>query len=40
MMQSGDPRLWMWSEACELLERARRMRSRFFDPLLALGDSA
>jgi len=30
----------MWSEACELLERAQRMRSRFFEPVLSPGDSA
>jgi HSP20 family protein len=27
-----DPRLWMWAEACELLDRAERMHRQFFQP--------
>lgn len=27
-----DPRRWMWSEACAFLERAERLRGRFFEP--------
>jgi HSP20 family protein len=25
-----DPRVWMWAEACELLERAERLHRQFF----------
>jgi HSP20 family molecular chaperone IbpA len=32
---TDDPRSWMWSEACVLLERAERMRARFFEPDLS-----
>jgi HSP20 family protein len=32
---SDDPRSWMWAEACVLLERAERMRARFFEPTVA-----
>lgn len=35
-MSSRDPRVWMWAEACELLERAERIQRRFFQ----LGTSA
>ncbi len=27
-----DPRIWMWAEACEQLERAERMHRQFFQP--------
>lgn len=27
-----DPRIWMWAEACEMLERAERMQRQFFQP--------
>lgn len=29
-MSSRDSRIWMWAEACELLERAERMHRQFF----------
>lgn len=29
-MRHGDPRAWMWADACELLEQAERMQRRFF----------
>lgn len=31
-MPSRDPSLWMWAEACELIERADRMHRQFFRP--------
>jgi len=27
---SRDPKIWMWAEACELLDRAERMQREFF----------
>lgn len=27
-----DPTIWMWAEACELLEQAERLQRRFFQP--------
>lgn len=39
-MSSSEPRLWMWSDACELLERAQRMRSRFFEPVISPGEQS
>lgn len=30
LMRHGDPRAWMWAEACELLEQADRLQRRFF----------
>ncbi len=27
---SRDPRIWMWAEACELIDRAERMQRQFF----------
>lgn len=29
-MPSRDPKIWMWAEACELLERAERLHRQFF----------
>ncbi|RFA30514.1 heat-shock protein Hsp20 [Alkalilimnicola ehrlichii] len=29
-MSSRDPRIWMWTEACEILERAERMQRSLF----------
>jgi HSP20 family molecular chaperone IbpA len=32
-MRSGDPRIWMWTEACELLDEAERRQRQFFVPV-------
>src|SRR5579863_10672064 len=37
-MPLGDMRVWMWAEACELLERAERLHRQFFQ--LALNAQA
>lgn len=29
-MASRDPEIWMWAEACELIERAERLHRQFF----------
>jgi HSP20 family protein len=29
---ANDPAVWMWAEACELLDRAERMHRQFFRP--------
>lgn len=29
-MPPGDPYGWMWSDACDMLERAERLRRQFF----------
>jgi HSP20 family molecular chaperone IbpA len=34
-MPSRDPGIWMWAEACELLERAERLNRQFFRPQTA-----
>lgn len=34
-MAVADPRLWMWTEACALIERAERMHRQFFEPTLS-----
>jgi HSP20 family molecular chaperone IbpA len=31
-MSSRDPRDWMWTEACEFIERAERLHRQFFRP--------
>jgi HSP20 family protein len=31
-MPSRDPAIWMWAEACELLDRADRLQRQFFRP--------
>ena len=31
-MAIGDPRSWMWEEACATLERAERLHRQFFQP--------
>jgi HSP20 family protein len=36
-MRSRDPRIWMWAEACELLEQAERLRRQAFVPARSLG---
>jgi HSP20 family protein len=33
-MSSGDPRTFMWAEACALIERAERLQRQFFRPSL------
>ncbi len=32
-MNDEFPNRWMWSEACEMLARAERMHSQFFQPV-------
>jgi HSP20 family protein len=39
-MFADDPRSRMWSEACEMLERAERLHRQFFRPGLAVPQSA
>jgi HSP20 family molecular chaperone IbpA len=39
-MLADDPRGRMWSEACDMLERAERLHRQFFRPGLALPQSA
>ncbi len=29
-MSSRDPKVWMWAEACEVLERAERIHRQYF----------
>jgi HSP20 family protein len=29
---AGDPRRWMWAEACAMIERAEQMHRQFFQP--------
>lgn len=29
-MGAGEPEIWMWAEACQILERAERLQRRFF----------
>ena len=29
-MTSRDPEIWMWAEACQMLERAERLHRQFF----------
>jgi HSP20 family protein len=29
---TGDPRRWMWTEACAMIERAEQMHRQFFQP--------
>jgi HSP20 family protein len=36
-MRSRDPRIWMWAEACELLEQAERLRRQSFVPARSLA---
>jgi HSP20 family molecular chaperone IbpA len=39
-MFAHDPRSRMWSEACEMMERAERLHRQFFRPGLAVPQSA
>ncbi len=32
MSRANDPALWMWAEACELIEQAERLQRQFFRP--------
>lgn len=36
-MKSGDPRTWMWTEACQFLEQAERLQRQFFQPGAGVG---
>lgn len=31
-MRYGNPRAWMWAEACDLLDQAERLQRQFFRP--------
>jgi HSP20 family molecular chaperone IbpA len=31
-MPTRDPAIWMWAEACEILDRAERLQRQFFRP--------
>jgi HSP20 family protein len=31
-MAADDPRIWMWTEACALIDRAERLHRQFFQP--------
>jgi HSP20 family protein len=33
-MTAGDPRRWMWNEACVMLERAEQLHRQFFQPAI------
>jgi HSP20 family protein len=34
-MTAGDPRNWMWGEACAMIERAEQLHRQFFQPDLS-----
>jgi HSP20 family molecular chaperone IbpA len=34
-MTTGDPRAFMWAEACAMIDRAERLQREFFRPSLA-----
>jgi HSP20 family protein len=34
-MTAGDPRIFLWAEACAIVDRAERLRRQFFQPNLA-----
>ena len=36
-MPFGDPKLWMWAEACEIIDRAERLHRQFFRPGAAVA---
>ena len=37
---TGDPRRWMWAEACAMIERAEQMHRQFFQPGSAAAPAA
>ena len=39
-MTAGDPRGWMWAEACAMIERAEQLQRQFFQPMLAAVPAA
>ncbi len=39
-MTARDPRNWMWSEACAMIERAEQLHRQFFHPSLAAMQAA
>jgi HSP20 family molecular chaperone IbpA len=39
-MMGADPRTWMWTEACAMIERAERLQRQFFRPSLSSTPSA
>ncbi|MEA2997990.1 MAG: hypothetical protein QOG74_3539 [Alphaproteobacteria bacterium] len=39
-MTGTDPRTWMWTEACAMIERAERLQRQFFRPGLSSMPSA
>ena len=40
MMPPGDPRNWMWEEACATLARAERLHRQFFQPTFSTVQAA
>ncbi len=39
-MMTGDPKDWMWAEACAVLERVEQMHREFFRPVRAAMQAA
>jgi HSP20 family protein len=39
-MMGADPRTWMWTEACAMIERAERLQRQFFRPSVSSMSSA
>jgi HSP20 family protein len=39
-MMGADPRTWMWTEACAMIERAERLQRQFFRPSVSSLSSA
>jgi HSP20 family molecular chaperone IbpA len=37
---TGDPRRWMWAEACSMIERAEQLHRQFFQPGFAAAPGA
>lgn len=37
---TGDHMIWMWTEACTMIERAERMHRQFFQPSLSAAPAA
>ena len=39
-MMGADPRTWMWTEACAMIERAERLQRQFFRPGLSTASAS
>jgi len=39
-MMGADPRTWMWTEACAMIERAERLQRQFFWPGLTTASAS